>query len=1064
MKKHLIVTFTLLLTLISGVYAQQRSIKGTVTSASDGLPLPGVTVVVQGVSSLGTVTDVDGKYSLSVPSEAKTLVFSFIGMERKVAEIGSSGVLDVELVMSTEALDEVVVTALGISRQTKSLGYSVQEVEGEELTEARETNVANSLAGKVAGVQVTNIATGAGGSSRVVIRGNSSISGNDAPLYVVDGIPIDNQNLDSPHYASGGVDYGDGIVNLNPDDIKSMSVLKGPNAAALYGARAANGVIVITTKSGKSRKGLGISVNSNYTFEDVATLPTYQNKFGPGYFSADGFEPIGTTIIDGKEYEVLDPRMFAYFGPRLEGQLVADWQDPTKVMAMNPQPEGNVRNFFQTGYTATNTISFTGGNEQSTFYLSLSDLRNEGIIPGSKYNRQSINFRGTTNITDKFSIDAKVNYVHHEGNNRPGLSANSSNIMAQLIQWPNHIDMDRLKNYKDENGNPVNWTTRYENPYWTINEIQNEDARDRVIGFVSLKYEFTDWLSLQARTGTDFYTDQRFERRAVGTTSARTGLVSNYTFHVMENNSDILLMAEKDLSSNFSGSLTLGASHLYSKNEVTGMKGIALRTPGLYHIDNAAQITPRHRKVQREMNSVFAAGQLGYKNYLFLDLTARNDWSSVLGMNNYSFFYPSATASFVLTDALQMDSNVLNFGKIRAGYAEVGNDSSPYLTSFGYQSLSETVQGQGQAEIQRRIPNPDLKNELTQSYELGTDLRLFDNRVRVDFTYYNSSTKNQILPVNISYATGFEQMVINAGEITNEGVELLLDVTPVQLSNSFRWDVTFNYAKNKSKVVSLADGIETHEMSRDRWGTIEARPGYDFGNIVGYAYKRNEKGEKLLNDNGMYQRDPDEVKVLGNIQPDWIGGITNRFSYKGFSLKALIDIKMGGNLLSGTKYIQTARGTAKFTEEGVYENAEGHWVGVADGVMENDYYVEDENGNMVLHLQAGEKSDIELERLFLHGWYTRADIIEEFVLDASYVSLREVSLGYSFPASLLRNTPVSNIKMSVVGRNLLYIHENMEGLGISPEGAFSSASGAQGSESYTLPSTRSFGFNLTVEF
>ena len=253
-------------------------------------------------------------------------------------------------------------------------------------------------------------------------------------------------------------------------------------------------------------------------------------------------------------------------------------------------------------------------------------------------------------------------------------------------------------------------------------------------------------------------------------------------------------------------------------------------------------------------------------------------------------------------------------------------------------------------------------------------------------------------------------------------------------------------------------------MSRDRWGTIEARPGYDFGNIVGYAFKRNEKGEKLLNDNGMYQRDPDEVKVLGNIQPDWIGGITNRFSYKGFSLKALIDIKMGGNLLSGTKYIQTARGTAKFTEEGVYENAEGHWVGVADGVMENDYYVEDENGNMVLHLQAGEKSDIELERLFLHGWYTRADIIEEFVLDASYVSLREVSLGYSFPASLLRNTPVSNIKMSVVGRNLLYIHENMEGLGISPEGAFSSASGAQGSESYTLPSTRSFGFNLTVEF
>ncbi|MEW2923137.1 SusC/RagA family TonB-linked outer membrane protein [Muricauda sp. ANG21] len=1059
MKKKLFLALMLSLVALVNVSAQQKTITGTVSDVN-GTPLPGVNIVEEGTAN-GALTDFDGNYSITV-AEGATLRVSYLGLKTQFIAIGSSNVVNITLEEDTNQLDEVVVTALGLKRQKRAIGYASQELKGEGFTEARESNVVNSLAGKVAGVQVTNIPNGAGGSSRVVIRGNSSISGNDAPLYVVDGVPIDNQTTDRANFANGGVDYGDGISGINPDDIESLTVLKGPNAAALYGARAANGVILITTKSGESRKGLGISVNSNVTIDDIATLPTFQNQFMMGF---DPDLPIrGTTLIDGVEYGIINERQWRSWGPAFEGQLVADWTDPTKVMAMTAQPINNIESFFNTGVTKTNTIAFTGGNENANMRLSLSDLKNEGVIPGSTFDRQTINFRGNVSITDKLSLDAKVNYIHHSANNRPQAGASSSNMMAAIIELARHVKLDDLKNYKDANGAPLNYTSRIENPYWTINEVLNEDERDRIIGFVSLKYDFNDWLSVQARTGTDFYTDQRFTRSAIGSVSARSGSVSNYTWHVKENNSDILLMANKEFSSNLTGSLNLGASRLHASREVSGSSGIGLRSPGLYHISNASEVSPRYEKVEREMNSIYAAGQLAYKDYLFLDLTARNDWSSVLGMNNYSFFYPSASTSFVFTDAFKMDSKFLTFGKLRAGYAEVGNDSSPYLTSIGYVNSVETINGQGQAGIQSRVPNPNLKNELTKSYEFGSNLRLFDNRLGIDFTYYNSSTKNQILPVNISSATGFSTMVINAGEITNEGIELQFDATPIKLGNGFQWDVIVNFAKNKSKVVSLADGIETHEMSRDRWGTIEARPGEDFGNIVGFYYKRNENGEKLLDEAGRYQRDDNNTKILGNIQPDWIGGLSNRISYKGFALSALIDVKMGGEILSGTKYRQAATGTGRFTTDGVYQNEEGLWVGIADGVMENDYYITDENGNQVLHLAAGEKSDIEVARIDLAGQFTREDIIEEFVLDASYVSLREVTLEYAFPKSFLKKTPFTDLKISAVGRNLLYLDEHMQGLGITPESAFNTASGSQGSESFTIPSTRSYGINVNLKF
>ncbi|WP_422350980.1 SusC/RagA family TonB-linked outer membrane protein [Flagellimonas sp.] len=1059
MKKKLFLSLTLAFAVLTCLSAQQKSVTGTVVD-ENGTPLPGVNIIVEGTTN-GTLTDFDGNFEISV-AQGGTLQVSYVGMKTKLVSVGASDVINVVLEEDTNQLDEVVVSALGLKRQKRAIGYATQELEGEGFTKARETNIVNSLAGKVAGVQVTNIPNGAGGSSRVVIRGNSSISGNDAPLYVVDGVPIDNQTTDRADYAAGGVDYGDGISGINPDDVESLTVLKGPNAAALYGARAANGVILITTKSGAFNQGLGISVNSNVTIDQLATLPTFQNQFMMGF---DPDVPTnGTTVIDGVEYGILDGRRIASWGPALEGQLVADSTDPTRVIAMTAQPANNLESFFRTGVTLTNTVAVTGGNEKANLRVSVSDLKNEGLVPNSTYDRQTFNFRGKARINDKLSVDTKVNYIHHEGVNRPRAGASSSNMMSSFIQIARHVDLEDMKNYRNPDGSPRFYTPRFENPYWTINEVVNEDERDRIIGLVSLKYDMNDWLSIQARTGTDFYTDQRFERRAIGSVSARTGLVSNYTWHVKENNSDILFMANKDFSNNLSGSLNVGASRLHASREVTGSRGVGLRSPGLYFISNANEVTPRYDKVEREMNSVYMAGQLAYKNFLFLDVTARNDWSSVLGMNNYSFFYPSASTSFVFTDAFKMDSNFLNFGKLRAGYAEVGNDSDPYLTSYGYVNSIETINGQGQVGIQGRIPNPDLKNELTKSYEFGANLQFFNNRVGIDFTYYNSSTENQILPVNISSGTGFNSMVINAGEITNEGVELLFNVTPIKLNNGFQWDMTFNFAKNKSKVVSLVDGIDTHEMSRDRWGTIEARPGEDFGNIVGTYYKRNENGEKLLDAFGRYQRDGNNTRILGNIQPDWIGGLNNRFTYKGLTLSTLIDIKMGGNLLSGTKYIQAARGTGKFTTDGIYRNEEGLWVGISDGVLENDYYIDDGAGGQVLHLRAGEKSDIELPRHFLAGQWTRGDIIEEFVLDASYIMLREVSLEYALPKKWLRKTPFQTVRLAAVGRNLFYIEEHMQGLGITPESAFNTASGSQGSESYTAPSARSYGFNLNLTF
>jgi TonB-linked SusC/RagA family outer membrane protein len=1038
---RLLVLVCLLFVSLPEVWAQVNTITGTVTSADKGVPLAGVSVMEQG-SLAATVTGEDGQYSLNVKNKKANLVFSFTGFSAQTININSQSRVNVTLAADTKNLSEVVVTAFGIEKNKKALTYSTQVVEGSKLTEARESNVANSLKGRVAGLHVNSSSGGPGGSSFVMIRGNSSLTGSGQPLYVVDGVPIDNQTLDAAQ-VWGGRDYGDGINNINPDDIENVTVLKGPSGASLYGARGSNGVILITTKKGKKSKSIGVDFNSNITFEKPNVIPTQQNTWGGGY--DDNYDMFGTTTIGGKEYSTWPSWLVDNWGGKMDGRLIVidRWPEAGPI-PYSAQPADNIKDFFRTGFTATNTVGLSGGNEAVTYRLSVSDMSNKGIIPKTKLERQTVNIRVTANLTSRLSIDAKVNYINQQGTNRPQNNSYSENPVTALNLLPRFASMELLSNYKKEDGTMAR-ITGAKNPYWIINELTGNDSRDRIIGYVSAKYKFTNWLSLQARTGTDFYIDKRFERKGQFT-DGDNGSVSNNQFLVKETNSDVLLTANGKLSDKFTGSFSVGANHLKRHQEVTGNYGSNLNVPGLYYIGNTQNVVPRQYASGKKMNSAYFTGQLGYKNYLFLDVTGRNDWSSTLGLNNQSFFYPSVGASFVFTDALDLNDGFLKYGKVRASYAEAGNDASPFLTKAGYDVTSSTTfNGQPFAAIRSDIPLTDLKNELTRSYELGAEFKFFNNRLGLDITYYNSSTINQILPVEISATTGYGTRLINAGEIRNKGIEIFLSGTPVK-SKNFTWDVSLNMSNNKSKVVSLAPGIATLTLMDPGYGaSIEARVGEPFGNIVGYRMKRNANGDILLTDQGRYQR-ADEREVLGKIQPDYLAGLTNTVTYKDLSLSFLIDTRKGGQVLSYSKLNQMAKGTGKFTEnrtnliaDGVIETSPGHFEKNTKVILAQHYYAE-----------AGPWSDIG----------------ETQVIDADYVALREATISYNLTSLLKKTTFFKTLRLSVVGRNLFYFYRDAEFklMGISPESAFSASTAAQGYESLNMPTTRSIGVNLSLSF
>jgi TonB-linked SusC/RagA family outer membrane protein len=855
MKKNLLVTILLMTTLMGSLMAQIRTITGTVTSAQDGESLPGVNVVVD--SAIGTITGINGEYSIEIPVGAQFLQFSYIGFETQIIVISNQTVIDVVLVVSAIALDEVVVTALGIEREKKALGFAAQELEEEELSAARELSVTRYLTGKVAGVQVTNTAAGTGGSSNVTIRGNSSLTGTNQPLYVVDGIPIINRPKDGTEVSGnlGGMwgdnDYGDGIGDINPEDIESVNVLKGPNASALYGSRGANGVIVITTKSAKQRKGVTVELNSNFSIEKINLYPKLQNKYATGY---EGTNLYGNLVEippgSGQFYETM-PSWHGdnSWGPPLDGRrtVVNPWVypgDPLSTWVLTAQPKDNTKQFYQTGFINSNTLAISGGDAKTSGRLSFGNVYHKGIIGDHLVTKYNLSLSGNSQVNKWIRFDGRFNYIRTNGKQRPALGSNYANINRLLTSLGRYVPLDFLKEYYETTGEAGRWPGVWENPYFMLNEYKNSDYRDRMIGYASATLQFTDWLSLLGRVGVDLHTEHHKTTRPVGSYGSedKRGRILMDFLHYRDLNADLMLTADKQLSENFYGSLIVGGSLLKQRRDTEHMEASDLKAPGVYSVSNAQDLRPSQELWEKEMQSVYFIGQLAYKNWLFLDVTGRCDWSSALGKDEYSFFYPSVGLSCVFSDALNISGNILSFGKARASWAQVGNDSDPYLTKSGYDSYPDTFLGRSYASKNKTLPLYNLKNELTESWEVGGDLRFLQNRIGIDVTYYNGHTTNQILPLEISHTRGYNNVVINAGKVSNKGIEAILNLTPISLANSFRWDIAFNYAKNQNMVNELAPGIDRYLLAEHYPNNVYANPGEPYGNIYGYATKRAPAG------------------------------------------------------------------------------------------------------------------------------------------------------------------------------------------------------------------------------
>ncbi|GAB3921458.1 SusC/RagA family TonB-linked outer membrane protein [Larkinella terrae] len=1018
----------LLLSLVS--YAQELTLKGRVLSKTDGGGLPGANVLIKGTDR-GSTTNSNGEFTLNTPANA-TLIVSFIGFKPTEIAVGSKTSLDISLEEDAALLGEVVVTALGITREKKALGYSVQEIGGKQMTQARSTNFVNALSGKIAGVQVTNSNGAPGASSRILIRGTSSIGSNNQPLFVVDGVPIDNGN-----YGSGtGVDYGNGASSLNPDDIDNVSVLKGPSAAALYGSRGANGVILVTTKSGKGTRGIGVSVNSNTAFDTPFRQPEWQNEYGQGNKGQFSFvDGTGKGVNDGVDES---------WGPKLDGRLLPQFDSPIAADGTRtPTPwiahPDNVNQFFQTGRTLTNNVSITGGSDKGDFRLSLTDLNQTGILPNTDYKRKTISLNAGWNLTKKLSIRATGNYVKDGSDNR-------TNWGLYFIWFGRQVDMEKLKNYTAPNSiYQNNWNNNYwTNPYYVLNLSTKFNEKDRLYGNVAATYKFTPWLTLTGRTGTDVYTDRRKTKNAARIDNLNGAKqydsYNEEQIFIRESNSDFLLNAAHKFG-DFDISANVGGNHRFNYYQRNYMGATELAIPRVWNLGNSRQAkVAENSYTQKEVNSAYASASIGFRNYLFVDLTARNDWSSSLPSSNRSYFYPSASVSAVLTDMFNVSSPVLSFAKVRAGVAKVGNDTDPYnlMQTYSYQNPWGSTPSLAENNT---MLNANLKPEITNSFEVGAEVKLWNNRVGLDVTYYDKESFNQILSVNISQATGFNSKLLNAGKLQNKGIEVQLSATPVR-SGAFQWDIGLNWARNRNKVVELADGLTTYTLGTVRGMTIEARVGQPYGTFFGQGLLRDPNGNVVYDKSGYPQINPTR-RILGNFTPKWIGGLQNTFTYKRLSLSTLIDVKSGGDIFSQSVNIGRYTGVLKETTVGREDGIVGQGV-VNTGTAESPVYT---------------PNTVKISSEEWHKKYYSLTNNEVTLFDASYVKLREVKLTYMWSGQVFKRLPFRDIAISVVGRNLALLHSNVPH--IDPETSYYNDGNLQGIENGQTPTTRTMGFNIS---
>ncbi len=1054
MNKRVLLLLTMLITVgFSQVWAQQ-TVTGKVTSSDDGSALAGVNVIVVG-STRGVITDFEGKYSLTVPDGGK-LAFSYVGYLAQEVEVGSRTTIDITLQLDAVQLDEVVVTAFGVEKEKKALQYSITEVDGDNFTEARELNVANALVGRVAGVNASNMTSGPAGASRVVIRGTVSLTGNNQPLYVVDGVPIDNSSFGQAGLW-GGADEGDGISSINPDDIETISVLKGANAAALYGSRASNGVILITTKSGKAGKGIGIEFNSNFVFEDPIDLFDLQTEYGHG---RNGLAPIDFD-------EAWNIGSGSNWGARLDGSLVPQFDGVSRPYTY--QFQENFDRFFEVGTTWTNTLGFSGGNEDHNIRVNASVLDNKGIVPNSGYDRRNISTTYRGKFGDKITLTSKVLYSNEQANNRPRVADSPGNAANAIYALPANYNINDLKGDPNKLGAVPEGVTTIDNkstgeeyqisanlwnanPWWAAHQFNNDDTRDRVITSNVARIDVTDFLYVQGRFSMDYYTRRETDFTPFGTGYQRRGSMQERERRVREINLEGIVGFNEtfgDISIDAFG----GYNNMKQSNETLALTGNNFNIPFFHQVSNLANQNIGYGISERGINSVFGSATIGYKDYLYITGTARTDYFSTLSPESNEITYPSIGGSLVFSELLGLDqTGLLTFGKLRASWAQVGGDTNPYQLLLTY-GLGQGHNGQPNASIQQSsLPNADLVPLTSTEFEIGTELRFFNNRLGLDLTYYSQKTTDDIISATISQSSGFVSTVVNIGEMKNQGVELLLTGTPIQ-RNNFSWDVSFNMAFNDNEVVRLGDGLDDIRFSggtntsRTRWAYVHNIVGERFGTIKGFTQEM-VNGQPVFNpDNGQPVQSSD-LSILGNGVHRFIGGLNNTIRWKGFYADFLIDFKAGGDLYSGTNVRLTSYGNHKMTV-GNFED-----MGIVAQGRENITVtgVTPDGESMTKTLEADEVQGF---------WTAYSQLSDRYMYDAAFIKLRQISVGYSLPSSIMANLPMNSVRLSFVGRNLGILFSNLEN--VDPESTYNNTN-AQGFDYFSLPTTRSYGFNLRIVF
>lgn len=1042
MNKILLMMFVMFLglTFHQEVHSQTRVLSGTVLDPY-GEPIPGVNILDKQTNT-GTISDMDGKYSISV-RENTVLSFSFIGFDKQDITVGNRSTLDVTLQDDVSDLAEVVVTSFGMEKSKKSLGFSVTQVGGDKFTESRAVNLGNALTGKIAGVNVSPPASGAAGSTRVVIRGGSSLTGNDQPLYVVNGMPIETGNLGSAGMW-GGNDSGDGLASINPDDIESISVLKGNAAAALYGARAANGVVLITTKSGKARKGIGISLNSNVTFDNAWDLTDFQREYGPG---RDGVIP--GTANEAKEIGI------GHWGGRYTGANSTQFDGASRPYSHTGE---GLNDFYRTGVTVNNSVALSGGNENATYRFAYSDLNNEDIMPNAGFKRKVLNVNINSKLGERLTLDFSGQYSNQLGTNRPRLSDSPGNANFSVITRPGNLPFSAIRGSGDKQGaredlTELGYTDNVfmTNPYWAAHQFFRQDKTDRVLGKFSLRYQITDWLYVMGRAGTDFQARTDDTSEPYGTAYKPRGDYRVIKRTLREDNLDLFIGAQKEIG-DFSIDAMVGANRMRRTSESLSGGGNDLVVPFFHSVRNVAAPQVGYGFSEWGINSFFGSANFGYKNFLFLNMTARQDQFSTLAPENSKLFYPSVGTSFVLSDVIDMPS-FITFTKFRASWGQTGGGApNPYALNLTYGLVGAGHLGGSLGRINNgSIPNMGLEPYLSTEYEFGFDFRFFNNKVGLDVAYYDRNTTNDILATGISATSGFGSTIINIGELRNRGLELLLNVDLIK-TKDFSWDFSLNYANNQSMVLSLGNNaagapiefinLDESRLRRERIRHIVGEP---LGMIAGFKHEMIN-GQKVYDADGLPVW-TNGLETIAEGRHPVSAGMANNFSYKNFRLMVLFDMRYGGSMVSGTNASAYSNGLHKET-----------LVGRENGLTVSGVDRNGEPGTWNLPATPGDPNNY-----WVNNYYSRYSMItENIVYDASFIQLRELSIGYSLPKRLLAKTPFESGAISVVGRNLALIWSNVPN--IHPESGYTVSGNAQGLEYFAMPITRSYGFNINLNF